>query len=134
MNLSVINDQFSMKWYLKCFRQYSDFKGRARRSEYWMFTLFNFLALITALVLDNILGTSFSFGYGWIYFIYVIMAFLPGLAVAVRRLHDTNNSGTFLLIALVPIIGSIWLLVLLAKDGTKGSNKYGDDPKVEIQL
>lgn len=62
------------------------------------------------------------------------MAFLPGLAVAVRRLHDTNNSGTFLLIALVPIIGSIWLLVLLAKDGTKGSNKYGDDPKVEIQL
>lgn len=134
MNLSVINNQFNMKWYLKCFKQYADFKGRARRTEYWMFALFNFLALMIAIILDNILGTSFSFGYGWVYFIYVIMAFLPGLAVAVRRLHDTNNSGTFLLIAFIPIIGFIWLLILLAKDGTKGSNKYGNDPKVEIQL
>lgn len=119
-----------MEWYIKCFKNYANFKGRARRSEYWMFTLFNFLALIIALILDNILGLNFSYmGYGVIYALYALVAFLPGLAVAVRRLHDINYSGTFLLIAFIPIIGVIWLLILLAKEGTSGTNKYGDNPK-----
>ena len=68
-------------------------------------------------------------GYGVIYALYSLIAFLPHLAVTVRRLHDTNNSGAFLLIAFVPLIGFIWLFVLLIKEGNKGSNKYGDDPK-----
>ena len=83
-----------MKWYLKVLNQYADFNGRARRTEYWMFVLFNILFSILAMILDNILDTTIDgLGYGTIYFLYVFGVFIPGLAVSVRRLHDTGKSG-----------------------------------------
>ncbi|MCT2563679.1 DUF805 domain-containing protein [Chryseobacterium herbae] len=120
-----------MKWYLKVLKQYADFTGRARRTEYWMYVLFNMIFAIVAAVLDNLLGLKFNqeIPYGFIYLIYGLATFIPGLAVMVRRLHDVDKSGWWVFISLIPLVGTIWLLVLLATDGTPGANQYGVNPK-----
>ena len=120
-----------MNWYLKVLKQWSDFKGRARRKEYWMFVLFNIIFLIIAAILDNILGLTFSreIPYGYIYLLYALLVLVPGIAVAVRRLHDISKSGWWYLIVFIPIIGAIWLIVLFVTDGTPGENQWGMNPK-----
>ena len=129
-----------MEWYLKVMRDnYANFSGRARRREYWMFTLVYVIILIACTGLDNVLGTLFmmdagplgeiSMGYGWIYTICGLIHFIPGLALAVRRLHDVGKSGWFYLIFLIPFIGAVWLLVLFCLEGKKEDNKYGPNPK-----
>ena len=119
-----------MNWYLKCLKQYADFSGRARRKEYWMFTLFNTIFAIVAIIIDNVVGTaSPELGYGVFYGLYALAVFIPGLAVAVRRLHDVGKSGWMILIALIPLIGAIWLLVLMVTDSNPGENQYGQNPK-----
>lgn len=116
----------NMEWYLKVVRDnYANFSGRARRSEYWYFILFNTIILLVLYVLSMLIGTIGFVLYG----VYALATFLPGLAVAVRRLHDINKSGWYYFVALIPIIGGIWLLVLLATEGDRGSNQYGPDPK-----
>lgn len=119
------------QWYKKVvFENYANFSGRARRSEYWFFVLFNMIFAICAMLLDNLLGLNFEpIPYGWFYVLYALAVLVPGLAVAVRRLHDLNKSGWFFLIVLLPIIGSIWLLVLFCTEGNSGTNSYGEDPK-----
>lgn len=119
-----------MNWYLKVIRQYADFSGRARRKEYWMFVLFNLIFAILAFLLDVILAkvmeTSF---FGIFYGLYCLFVSIPGLAVAVRRLHDTGRSGWWILISLIPIIGGIWYFVLMVTEGDQGENQYGESPK-----
>lgn len=120
-----------MKWYTHVLKNYVNFNGRARRKEYWMFFLFNLIFAVCAAILDNLLGLSSKDmgGYGPIYGLYALATLLPGLAVAVRRLHDIGKSGWFLLIGLIPLIGGIWLLVLMCTDSQPGSNEYGANPK-----
>ena len=128
-----------MEWYIKVMRDnYINFKGRARRKEYWMFTLVYVIILLGCQAIDNMLGTVFmmdagageiSMGYGWAYTICGLVHLLPGLSVVVRRLHDVGKSGWFYLIFLLPIIGVIWLLVLYCTEGQKQDNKWGPDPK-----
>ena len=119
-----------MKWYLKVLNQYADFSGRARRMEYWMFVLFNMIFAFAAMVIDNILGTAVEgVGYGMVYALYCLAVIVPGLAVTVRRLHDVGKSGWMYLIIFIPMIGVIWLLVLLFTDGDSGTNEYGPSPK-----
>ena len=119
-----------MNWYLKVLKQYADFNGRARRTEYWMFVLFNIIFAIAAIILDNVLGTAVQgIGYGIIYVLYILAILIPGLAVGVRRLHDVGKSGWMLLISLIPIVGAIWLLVLLCSDSAQDNNKWGQNPK-----
>jgi uncharacterized membrane protein YhaH (DUF805 family) len=119
-----------MKWYVMVLRKYAEFDGRARRMEYWMFSLFNFLFLMVALTLDNIVGSTIgNLFYGLFYLVYAFAVLLPGLAVMVRRLHDVGKSGWMFLVALIPLIGGIWLLVLLCTDSTPGENEYGPNPK-----
>jgi len=123
-----------MNWYLKVLKNATDFSGRARRKEYWMYTLFNVLFSMIAAMADHLFGLTFviegtDVGYGYIYLLYGLLVFIPGLAVSVRRLHDVGKSGWFLLIAIIPIIGAIWLLVLFVTDGKPGSNKWGGNPK-----
>jgi uncharacterized membrane protein YhaH (DUF805 family) len=119
-----------MKWYFKVLTQYADFKGRARRMEYWMFVLFNMIFALIVMALDNLLGlTVEGLPYGYIYFVYVLFVFIPNLAVAVRRLHDTGKSGWMILVGLIPLIGAIWLLVLLVTDSKPGTNLYDTNPK-----
>jgi len=119
-----------MNWYLKVLKQYADFSGRARRKEYWMFVLFNMIFAIVAMILDNVLGIAMEgIGYGPLYGLYALAMLIPGLAVAVRRLHDVGKSGWMILIALIPLIGSIWFLVLMVTDSNAGENQYGQNPK-----
>ncbi|MEU3671568.1 MULTISPECIES: DUF805 domain-containing protein [Streptomyces] len=114
-----------MNYYLDVLKKYADFSGRARRQEYWMYTLFQIAAIIVVSILDAVIGTA-----PWLYVLFALGTFLPSLAVAVRRLHDLGKSGWWLLISLVPLVGGIWLLVLLATAGEQQPNQYGQNPKV----
>lgn len=127
-----------MNYYLSAFKKYAVFSGRSRRSEYWYFVLFNVIFAIVAMLLDKMLGTNFSINtfngpielpYGYFYLLYLLVVLIPSLAVAVRRLHDVGKSGWFFLICFIPIIGSIWLLVLMCTDSISGANQYGINPK-----
>lgn len=82
------------------------------------------------MILDNLLAITFGFGYGPIYSLYALAVFIPSLAVVVRRLHDIGKSGWMYLIIFIPLIGAIWILVLLLKDSELGDNKYGPNPKL----
>lgn len=118
-----------MEWYIKCWKNYAVFQGRARRKEFWMFALINWviciaLSFLCGLLVDS-LGTLAQVPYG----IYALAILIPSLAVAVRRLHDINKSGWWYFIILIPLIGAIWFLVLLCTEGDKGDNKYGPNPK-----
>ncbi|MGB2364470.1 MAG: DUF805 domain-containing protein [Flavobacteriales bacterium] len=123
-----------MNWYLKVLSLYFDFNGRARRREYWMFALVNFIISTLIVVIDNALGFSFNYtgnisGVGIFNLLYNLLILIPSLAVAVRRLHDIGKSGWMLLIGLIPLAGAIWLLILLLRDSEAGENKYGANPK-----
>ena len=110
-------------------KHYADFSGRARRKEFWVFTLFSVATGFMAQVIDGILGTTSGQALGVLGILVPLALFLPGLAVTIRRLHDVGKSGWFYLIFLIPLVGSIWLLVLFCTDGQRGFNAYGPNPK-----
>ena len=119
-----------MNWYLKCWKQYADFSGRARRKEYWIFSLINyiiifFLYILQIVMIESTLWLIFPI----IFFLYAVAVFIPGLAVNIRRLHDIGKSGWWYLIYLIPIIGAIWLTVLMCLDSEPGENQWGENPK-----
>ena len=118
-----------MEWYIKCWKNYAVFQGRARRKEYWMFALFNFVICMALSMIGSLFIDSIGMASQIPYYIYALAAFIPSLAVMVRRLHDVNKSGWWYFIILVPLIGIIWMLVLLCTEGDKGDNKYGPNPK-----
>lgn len=122
-----------MEWYLKVLQDnYANFSGRARRKEFWMFNLFNalFVVLFYAILLIGIANDSDAIMMigGILLGLYVLAIFIPSLAVAVRRLHDTNKSGWLILIRFIPF-GGLVLLVFYCIEGDKGVNQYGSDPK-----
>lgn len=118
-----------MNWYIGVLKKYAEFSGRARRTEYWMFVLFNVIVAIVLAVVDGVLGTRTETGLGILGSLYSLAVLIPGIAVAVRRMHDTGRSGFFLLIGFVPCVGAIILLVFLIQDSNPGSNQYGPSPK-----
>ena len=118
-----------MNYYLDVLKKYAEFTGRARRKEYWMFVLFNFIVSIVLGRIDAMLGTVNSLGVGYIGGLYSLVVLIPSIAVGVRRLHDIGKSGWMLLVVFIPIVGFIWLIVLLATDSTPGENQYGPNPK-----
>ena len=112
-----------------CLSKYVDFSGRARRSEFWYFILFNFIVQVVAGILDAILGTDFDTGSGGLISTVASLAlFLPSIAVAARRLHDIDKSGWWQLIGIIPIVGWIIVIIWYATD-SKADNKYGPNPK-----
>jgi uncharacterized membrane protein YhaH (DUF805 family) len=113
-----------MNWYLEVLKKYAVFEGRARRKEYWIFFLINLVITFVLAFLEGLAG-----GPGIVSAIYSLAVLIPGIAVSIRRLHDTDRSGWWLLIALIPVIGTIVLLVFMALDGTPGANQYGPNPK-----
>lgn len=123
-----------MKWYLKVLKQYADFEGRARRKEYWMFFLINVLISMAIGFVSGFVGgasqdPSMASGLMIVPMLYSLAVFVPSIAVGVRRLHDTNRSGWWLLIGLVPLIGAIVLIVFFVQDSHPGDNQYGENPK-----
>lgn len=115
-----------MEWYLKVLKNYAEFSGRARRKEFWMFTLIHLIITYGLIILGGVLELQFL---SVIAGIYILGAIIPNLAVSVRRLHDTGKSGWWILVSLVPFIGGIWFLILAATEGDTGANEYGPDPK-----
>ncbi|XZG68833.1 DUF805 domain-containing protein [Chitinibacteraceae bacterium HSL-7] len=114
-----------MEWYLKALKQYADFNGRARRKEYWMFTLFYILAMIPLAALMAVSSTLGSVAL----VVYILAMVTPSLAVGVRRLHDTNRSGWWFLISFVPAVGGLIFFIFTLMEGDKGENQFGADPK-----
>ncbi len=113
-----------MNWYLEVLKKYTVFTGRARRKEYWIFVLFNMLISFILSFVEELVG-----GPGIIGMIYGLAILIPSLAVSVRRLHDTDRSGWWLLIAVVPLAGAIVLIIFMATDSTTGDNQFGPNPK-----
>ncbi len=119
-----------MNYFLEAFRKYAVFSGRARRSEYWYFTLFSMIALAIFRTLDQSSGRYNDETHsGTLESIYSLVVLIPTLAVGVRRLHDTGRSGWWLLINLVPVVGWIVNLIFDIQDSQPGSNQYGANPK-----
>lgn len=118
-----------MNWYFKVLRDFSNFKGRARRKEFWVFLMINSIMAILMTVLDELLGTKNPIIYGYFSCIYGLIALVPSIAVMVRRLHDIGKSGWWTLIILIPIIGNTILLVFASFEGEPDDNKWGPDPK-----
>ena len=118
-----------MNWYLAVLKKYAEFSGRSRRKEYWMFFLFNVIILIVLSVLDSMLGTvNAPYGIGMLTGLYVLATLVPNIAVTIRRLHDTDRSGWWILLGLIPVVGIV-LLVFMFLEGTRGDNGFGPDPK-----
>jgi len=118
-----------MNWYIAVLQKYAVFSGRAGRTEYWMFFLFNFIFSLAASLIGML-----TFGILYIVSIaYGLAVLVPALAVGVRRLHDVGKSGWYYLVILIPIAGPIWFLVLMCTDSQPGDNQYGPNPK-EQQL
>ena len=122
-----------MDWHLEALNKYATFGGRARRKEYWYFFLFNTLISIALMIVDAVTGTfSAESGSGLLSGLYTLGVLIPGIAVMVRRLHDTNRSGWWFWILLIPIIGAIVLIVFLASDSKPEKNQYGLSPKASF--
>lgn len=109
--------------YMDVLKRFSEFEGRARREEYWMFALFN---LMISFVIFLLAMASNS---GFLIVLYGLFIIIPSLSLTVRRLHDIGKSGWMVLISLIPYIGSVILLVLTCIEGQQGNNEYGLDPK-----
>jgi len=119
--------------YIGVWKKYATFKGRARRKEYWTFTLCNLiidLAIYSLLVACNISKLYIvSIIISIILILWILSLIIPSLALFVRRLHDINRSGWWFFIGFVPYVGGIVLLIFMLLNGTTGDNKYGPDPK-----
>ncbi|MGL5505913.1 MAG: DUF805 domain-containing protein [Aeromonas veronii] len=114
-----------MNWYISVLKQYAVFSGRARRTEYWMFVLCNVIVMLLLGMVDKLIGGDNEL----ISPIYSLAVLLPSLAVAARRLHDTDRSAWWLLLGLIPIIGTLVLIYFMVCNGQQGPNRFGDDPK-----
>ena len=111
-----------MNWYIQALKKYAVFSGRARRKEYWMFFLFNILIAVALGFVEGILGIAAESDESILAGIYQLAILIPSIAVGVRRMHDTDHSGWWLLL---PIVN----LVFAVTDGTRGDNRFGPDPK-----
>lgn len=114
-----------MDWYLKVLRNYIGFGGRARRKEYWMFVLVNFILIVVLSIVDKILGWERAGGEGVLTTIYGLLVLLPSWAVLFRRLHDTDRSARWLLLVLIPVVGWIIILIFNCQSGTPVKTALG---------
>ena len=130
-----------MNWYLKVLKNFATLDGRARRLEYWMFTLFDVIFMILSFVIGAVLGRVLNLdeamggiGLGLaLCLLYMLVVLMPKLSVTVRRLHDTDRSALWLLVFLIPGIGPLVLFVMMILEGTQGPNQYGPDPKATAE-
>lgn len=124
-----------MQWYVAVLKKYAVFEGRSRRKEYWMFQLWSLVFTFALMIVDAMAGMfDQESGFGVLSGIYLVAVLIPNLSVGCRRLHDINRSGWWQLIGLIPIIGTIIMIVWCATDGNAGDNRFGSDPKAGERL
>jgi len=116
-----------MDWMLLPLRRYAEFTGRSRRQEYWMFFLFVLLVTIGLSIIEGIFGLRIGEA-GILSGLFSLAILIPAIAVGIRRLHDIDRSGWWLLIGLIPFVGAIVMIVFMATRGTTGDNRFGSDP------
>jgi uncharacterized membrane protein YhaH (DUF805 family) len=122
-----------MHWYFDGLKQYAVFSGRARRKEYWFYQLFNTLFVVALVVVDAMTGTMRGkAGLGLLSGLFVLATLLPSLGMLVRRLHDTNRSGWWILIGFVPLVGPLIMLVFTLQDSEVSANQHGPNPKAVL--
>ena len=137
-----------MEWMILPLKRYLEFSGRSRRKEFWMYVLFQVILLVIASFVDVALGygkvdtyaqatEGYAAGFsvnsqGPAVIIVALALLIPSIAVAVRRLHDTDRSGWWILIGLIPLVGAIVLIVFYCLEGTAGPNRFGEDPKGRV--
>ena len=115
-----------MNWYMQALKRWNDFNGRSRRKEYWFFLLFNVIAAAVLSIIDMFTGTyNATTGIGLLSGIYALVMLVPGIAVTIRRLHDTGRSGWWLLLMLVPLIGPLVLLYWYVQPSQEGASQFG---------
>jgi uncharacterized membrane protein YhaH (DUF805 family) len=118
-----------MNWYLLALKKYATFTGRAQRSEFWYFMLFYLIFALILSGIDNMTGTfDRKAGMGVLSGLFMVAMIVPNISVTVRRLHDTDRSGWWFLICLVPLAGSIILLIFMVQKGSEGDNRFGPNP------
>lgn len=118
-------DQYNLiDWFVKCLKNYANFTGRARRKEFWFFTLVYMIITTITIVLDLALKT-----YGVITGVFILAMIVPSISVAVRRLHDINKSGWYYLIQMIPMVGPILVLIWFATETKQESNQWGNPAK-----
>lgn len=118
-----------MEWYINAVKKYAVFSGRSHRTEYWSFVIINFIIMFLLEFFEGVIWDARILS--GIYSLFII---LPSLAVLVRRLHDTNRSGWWALLLLIPVIGFLVVLIFTIQDGTTGVNRYGVNPKRDKDL
>ncbi|QDT92609.1 DUF805 domain-containing protein [Gimesia algae] len=130
-----------MNWYLKALKNFATLDGRARRLEYWMFTLFDVIFTILSFVVGAVIGRFLNLADGLeglglgmgLCLLYLLVVLMPKLSVTVRRLHDTDRSALWLLVFLIPGIGPLVMFIMMLLEGTAGPNQYGPDPKATAE-
>jgi uncharacterized membrane protein YhaH (DUF805 family) len=126
-----------MEYMIMPLKRYADFSGRSRRKEYWMFVLFQMLLLVPLILIAALLGGTSddpanpfgSVAMLIVVAVYFLVFLIPGIAVQVRRFHDQDKSGWFILLGFIPYVGGIILFVFMCLEGTRGPNRFGPDPK-----
>jgi uncharacterized membrane protein YhaH (DUF805 family) len=130
-----------MEWMLMPLKRYADFSGRSRRKEYWMFVLFTTIVMVALFAIVAMLGGGLEgmaegggifAGAGLIVLLFALALIVPSIAVQVRRFHDQDKSGWFVLLNLIPYVGGLIVLVFMFLEGTRGPNRFGPDPKGQI--
>jgi uncharacterized membrane protein YhaH (DUF805 family) len=126
----VAQGGFPVHWYTDVIRRYAEFDGRSGRPEFWWFMLWNLvITVVVYLVGIAVLGSARG---GLLADLYGLLVLLPSLGVEIRRLHDTNRTGWWVLLAVIPIVGAIVLIVFFALAGTAGPNRYGAEPSPQV--
>jgi uncharacterized membrane protein YhaH (DUF805 family) len=121
-----------MKEFKDALSKYATFSGRASRKDFWMFQLYQFIIIIALLIVGGILAAGGSGIFLALPTLVSFALFIPGLAVFVRRLHDTDHSGWHILFCLIPFFGGLWILYLALIAGTPGANRFGESPLASI--
>lgn len=120
-----------MSWYIHALKKYAIFSGRARRKEFWMFSILNLFFMLLIPCWAGQFETGEPFFSVMLLVIYMLATLIPHMSVLIRRLHDSNKSGWFYLVSFIPFIGTFILFIFLCTKGTSGHNNYGPDPKSE---
>ncbi|MBZ6385596.1 MULTISPECIES: DUF805 domain-containing protein [Pantoea] len=117
-----------MHHYLTVLKMYAVVNGRCRRKTFWLFLLFSTLFSLACSAVDELLGLKVFSDQGLLSLVYSVAVLIPSVAVGVRRLHDLDRSGWWLLIMLIPLLGTLLLLIYFCLRGTVGPNRFGPDP------
>lgn len=121
-----------MNWYVECLKKYAVFSGRAHRTEYWTFGLVSALFYLALAAVEIAVGPASKVNESVIASIYATGVLIPTLAVTVRRLHDIDLSGWWLLVCMIPLIGILFLFVLMLRGGHSGENRFGPNPAIAL--